>query len=301
MKIYDYIIVGGGLLGNYTLNTLNTENFLFIDDNQQLNSHTFSSITDIIKYNKFPNIEWLFFSKIFFTKSLTNKVITPQIKSQIKSQKSKILKYSDGGPAITVFANDGVYFCRKLIFCNLDDDEFCQKIYEYSVMISVKNIPDKSFYYENDIFITVEDDTWIRVNFGYEFGKNEDLEYAKNYIMNHESIKKLEIKEIGKIWYGYHNVTYDGLPYFKTLSRNVYSINGTGIIDNHITKEFFKCFKDFIQTGEITDCFIDPTEYRLINKKRIVFVVLFIILFVLTYMMVWKDNDFLKLIPNIFF
>ena len=84
MKIYDYIIVGGGLLGNYTLNTLNTENFLFIDDNQQLNSHTFSSITDIIKYNKFPNIEWLFFSKIFFTKSLTNKVITPQIKSQIK-------------------------------------------------------------------------------------------------------------------------------------------------------------------------------------------------------------------------
>lgn len=67
--------------------------------------------------------------------------------------------------------------------------------------------------------------------------------------------------------------TFDELPYFQQVSKDVYTYNGIP------SKKFSKWLVQYIEEGVIVGCDVDPTNERL--NKKIILIIAVIIIFII--------------------
>ncbi len=137
------------------------------------------------------------------------------------------------------------YICDKLILATGSDLSLVDKYYHdyigifsgVAAIVKVKNVP-KEFYFANDIFVTPYKDNTVKITCLLQFGDDikVDREKIETYLKNNEEIKKLEFIELLDVWEGKRAMTYDTLPFYTKLKKDVYWISGGSFLGTHLSE-----------------------------------------------------------------
>jgi len=147
------------------------------------------------------------------------------------------------------------YICDKLIIAtgaNLSLIPKCLHSYisifsGIAVTIRVKNVP-KKFYFAHDIFITPYKDDKVVITGLLQLGDDIEINKKKlsKYIKNNKEIKKLGLISIERMWEGKRAMTYDTMPFYTKINKNVYWISGGSYLGTHSASIFGKHLANYI-------------------------------------------------------
>lgn len=205
---------------------------------------------------------------------------------------------------IKVYSKKYVFTCDKLILCtgfklNLVKNKYYHKfinnISGISVILTVKNQP-KCYYYSNGFFITPYETDKIKITCHMEYGlENPEPKYivgeeynaVVDYVLSHNEIKKYDVVNTGKIWRGTRALTYDMIPFFTSIDKNVYWFSGGGFVGSSMSRVFSKWFVEYL-FGIRQFKIVEPTIYRLEKSIRNIKISIIIIMITMFLYRVYK-------------
>lgn len=214
--------------------------------------------------------------------------------------KTEIINYNKNNNKIIISSNKNKYSCDKLILCtssnlSLIHNKYYHKFIEtfsgIGAFIKVKNIPS-CFYYKNGFFISPYKQNLIRIGMHIEIGNNmgnyeitkDNIEYNKivTYLNNNEEMKKLNLISIETIWRGTRAMSYDNLPFFTKIEKNIYWMSGGSFNGTFLSKYYGEWLSEYILDKPFTNIpnNFDPTLNRL-KKIRLNFYLIFIMIFMI--------------------
>ena len=119
---------------------------------------------------------------------------------------------------------------------------------------------------------------------------SEDYKKIVEYLNNNNDIKNVGIISIENIWYGVRAMTYDNIPFFTTVDKNIYWMSGGSFAGTYFAKPFSKWFIDYILYDKIDKTYLDPTINRLniIKLKVYIIFIIFILIIILFYKRIKK-------------
>ena len=179
------------------------------------------------------------------------------------------------------------YICDKLILATGADLSLIDKHYHnyigyfsgIAAIIKVKNVP-KEFYFANDIFVTPYNNDSVKITGLLQFGDdiNIDRDKIETYLKNNEEIKKLGFIELLNVWEGKRPMTYDTLPFYTKLKKDVYWICGGSFLGTHLSKIYGEKLANYI----INNCSNSFYKLKRLSNIRIKYycVLILVILFI---------------------
>lgn len=212
---------------------------------------------------------------------------------------------------INVKTKDKVYQCDKLILStaenlNLIKNDYYHKFIEcfsgLMITVRVKNKP-KCYSYSNGMFICPYKENMIKIGTRLEWGYNKgqynidknDPEFQEiiKFVLKNKDLEQFGIISFENIWRGTRAMTYDILPFFTMIDKNVYWISGGNFLGTHLAQAYGKWLGQTIQNMPLTDLpdNFDPTLERLINIRS---KIISVILIFLTIIIVTKITTYNK-------
>jgi hypothetical protein len=198
---------------------------------------------------------------------------------------TEVINYTNTNNKIILNTTDNNinYECDKLILCTSNDfnliknDKYKKYINTFSgiiIIAKVKNVP-KCFSHVNNTLIAPYQNDLVKISILLELGldnkysnynidkSNPEYKKIEDYIAKDGEIDKLGIQSIENIWYGVRAMTYDILPFFTQVDKNVYWMSGGSYNGAQMSKTFANWFVDYILYNKINKSIIDPTINRL--------------------------------------
>ena len=219
-------------------------------------------------------------------------------KTEIINYDYNLNKSGDKTGKINVKTTDKVYQCDKLILSTAENLDLIKNDYYHKfiecfsglmITVRVKNKP-KCYSYSNGMFICPYKENMIKIGTRLEWGYNKgqynidktDPEFQEiiKFVLKNKDLEQFGIISFENIWRGTRAMTYDILPFFSMIDKDVYWISGGNFLGTHLAQAYGKWLGQTIENKPLTDLpkDFDPTLERLINIRRKIISVILIIL-----------------------
>jgi hypothetical protein len=214
----------------------------------------------------------------------------------------EIINYTHKDNKIFIESKENKYYnCDKLIICTANDLQLIKNVFFHKyintisgivIIARVKNVINcysKINHilfspYKNDLIkISLLNELFVDSKYNnYNIEKGSE-EYKKilDYLDNNNDIKNIGIISIENIWYGVRAVTYDTIPFFTLVDKNIYWMSGGSFIGTYFAEPFSKWFVEYILYDKVNNTYLDPTINRLYKIKLECYIIFIIIILVL--------------------
>jgi hypothetical protein len=218
----------------------------------------------------------------------------------------EIINYNHKDNKIYVETNQNkIYNCDKLILCTANDlnliknhnyHNYLNTISGIIIWAKVKNIK-KCYtkfnhlilvpYKDNILKISLLQELCVEPKYNNQYIEKDTEDYNKivEYLNSNKDIKDIGIISIETIWYGVRAVSYDNIPFFTEIDKNIYWFSGGSFKGTYLAQPFSKWFINYILYDKIDKTYLDPTINRLYKIKLQCYIIyiIFILVIILCY------------------